>query len=257
METVSNNKIQESDIMDIISHYSEIENNKDTLKWEREMNEAIAYERMMINQNKTKFCYFNPNEIISWDTKSYGVKHTYEILKLIQSDDVSCSYLVSNRLYGKNVIMKQYPKDNDFEYTVLKYIQNKYKCFKGFPCLVQNYKSERFLYLISTINVGEKYLTLGNILQNKLSNLEKSVIRKELLTLINLLLDINILHRMSLNDILLKEKKDYYSLSANQICIINFNESNCIILDKKSSSLKQYKKIYKKWLEDNILSKLN
>jgi hypothetical protein len=247
------------DFSDILSSYIESENIKDKHKWEREINEALAYNNMRKYTNDDKFCYFKQNEIINWGTNKLDTKHTYQIKKVISSNKNSCTYLVKD-VYGNNVILKQFPKEYDFEYDVLKYIKSKYKCLKSFPCVKNIYKSDKFLYVIYDLFVDKNYITLKTVLEKSLTNSDKKQIKTILTNLVNLLVDIDVLHRMSLDDILLNDKNSYINLTDKEISIVNFNELNCVMIDKidkNDRSKKDYKKVYKMWLDENIFNKLN
>jgi hypothetical protein len=65
---------------------------------------------------------------------------------------------------------------------------------------------------------------------------------------------------MSLDDILLNDKNSYINLTDKEISIVNFNELNCVMIDKidkNDRSKKDYKKVYNMWLDENIFNKLN
>lgn len=223
----------------------------DTEKYFKELIERkkLTAEQMKSMKNEKKFCYLKPKEEISLG-KETDFAHKYEILKFINADNQSCTYLTINKLHNEKMYLKQYHISNRTEYDILKIFKKQYKkiCPRYFPCLKNAYETDQFIYLAYTINMTDNFKTLRELLNDDLSDKFKKYIKSELKNIIDNLLSLNIIQETSLDDIL---------ININNVSIINFNKNKAKIISNESKfNQMKIKSNYKKWFKKNILSNL-
>lgn len=192
-------------------------------------------------------------------------KYIYKIIKFLYLNDDSQSYIVKEQSSNNFYIMKRYYTENRFEYDTLNFIKKEYekkynknlKCWKeGIPCVKDFFIFQNSSYLVYRIpfdNSKDIYnlREFLNDLESSKKEIIKNIITTNIKDFINLLSSFNVIHKFTIDDIIVRNKFD--------ILIINFDNVKCKILDKNKLSSKEIKKEkdeYKKWVNDNIISKL-